>query len=48
MHTYKQTNTQVEMFGVTANETGRESQELLEEILDIQTILFNGLGFHFR
>ncbi|XP_063794007.1 serine--tRNA ligase, mitochondrial isoform X2 [Pseudophryne corroboree] len=40
--------TKVEMFGVTANESGKESQELLEEFLQIQKELFSDLGLHFK
>lgn len=36
------------MFGVTGNETGEESEELLKEILEIQRFLFDSLGLHFR
>ena len=36
------------MFGVTANETGAESEDLLEEILDIQKEINTELGFHYR
>lgn len=39
---------QVEMFGVTANETGQESAELFQEFLQIQEELFSDLGIHFR
>jgi hypothetical protein len=39
---------QVEMFGVTANETKEESSQLMMEILDIQKELYAGLGLHFR
>ncbi|XP_073405154.1 serine--tRNA ligase, mitochondrial [Dendrobates tinctorius] len=40
--------TKVEMFGVTADETGNESQELLEEFLDLQKEIFSDLGLHFH
>lgn len=40
--------TKVEMFGVTANETGSESQELLDEFLNLQKDIFSGLGLHFQ
>jgi len=39
---------QVEMFAVTANETGCESDEALSDLLDIQQHLFEQLGLHFR
>ncbi|XP_075042913.1 serine--tRNA ligase, mitochondrial [Mixophyes fleayi] len=39
--------TKVEMFGVTANESGKESQELLDEFLQIQKEIFSDLGLHF-
>ncbi|MCL4128941.1 UNVERIFIED_CONTAM: hypothetical protein GTU68_013651 [Idotea baltica] len=38
----------VEMFGVTANESGEESARLYQELLDIQVELFSSLGFHFQ
>nr|CAB3265869.1 serine--tRNA ligase, mitochondrial-like [Phallusia mammillata] len=38
----------VEMFGVTANETGTESQELHEEFVSIQKELYQDLGLHFN
>lgn len=40
--------TKVEMFGVTADESGSESEELFKEFLDIQELLFSNLGLHFR
>ncbi|KAG8552744.1 hypothetical protein GDO81_003030 [Engystomops pustulosus] len=40
--------TKVEMFGVTANETGNESRELLEEFLMLQKEIFSDLGLHFQ
>ncbi|XP_075692397.1 serine--tRNA ligase, mitochondrial [Rhinoderma darwinii] len=40
--------TKVEMFGVTANETGNESQELLDEFLNLQKEIFSDLGLHFH
>ncbi|KAM3910720.1 serine--tRNA ligase, mitochondrial [Leptodactylus fuscus] len=40
--------TKVEMFGVTANESGEESQELLQEFLDLQKEIFSDLGLHFH
>lgn len=36
------------MFGATGNETGKESEQLLQEILEIQRFLFDSLGLHFR
>lgn len=36
------------MFGVTANETGNESEELLDEFTQIQEELFSELGLYFR
>lgn len=39
---------QVELFGVTANETSQESHELLEEILDLQKEIYSELGFHYK
>ncbi|XP_013412289.1 serine--tRNA ligase, mitochondrial [Lingula anatina] len=40
--------TKVEMFGVTADETGTESEELLKEFIELQEDLYDGLGLHFR
>ncbi|XP_020642969.3 serine--tRNA ligase, mitochondrial [Pogona vitticeps] len=40
--------TKVEMFGVTANESGLESAALLEEFLTIQKEIFSDLGLHYR
>ncbi|XP_066438029.1 serine--tRNA ligase, mitochondrial isoform X1 [Eleutherodactylus coqui] len=40
--------TKVEMFGVTANETGKESQEMLQEFMDLQKEIFSDLGLHFH
>ncbi|XP_038622957.1 serine--tRNA ligase, mitochondrial [Tachyglossus aculeatus] len=40
--------TKVEMFGVTAAETGRESAALLDEFVSIQKEIFSELGLHFR
>ncbi|XP_069799797.1 serine--tRNA ligase, mitochondrial [Dendropsophus ebraccatus] len=40
--------TKVEMFGVTANETGTESQELLDEFLHLQKEIFSDLGLHYH
>ncbi|RXG58024.1 Serine--tRNA ligase, mitochondrial [Armadillidium vulgare] len=38
----------VEMFAVTANETGNESEELYQELIDIQTDLYSALDFQFK
>ncbi|KAL8219852.1 UNVERIFIED_CONTAM: seryl-tRNA synthetase [Gekko kuhli] len=38
----------VEMFGVTANETGEESAALLEEFLALQKEIFSELGLHYK
>ncbi|KPP63247.1 serine--tRNA ligase, mitochondrial-like [Scleropages formosus] len=38
----------VEMFGVTANETGEESSQLLEEFVSLQKEIFSALELHFR
>uniref|UniRef100_A0A670ZP85 serine--tRNA ligase n=1 Tax=Pseudonaja textilis TaxID=8673 RepID=A0A670ZP85_PSETE len=40
--------TKVEMFGVTANETGLESNALMEEFLALQKEIFLELGLHFK
>ncbi|XP_064620514.1 serine--tRNA ligase, mitochondrial-like [Lineus longissimus] len=40
--------TKVEMFGVTANESGEESEALFNEFVDIQKELFAGLGLNFQ
>ncbi|CAH2314152.1 serine--tRNA ligase, mitochondrial [Pelobates cultripes] len=40
--------TKVEMFGVTANESGTESQELHNEFLQLQKEIFSDLGLHFK
>uniref|UniRef100_A0A8D2Q5P9 serine--tRNA ligase n=1 Tax=Varanus komodoensis TaxID=61221 RepID=A0A8D2Q5P9_VARKO len=40
--------TKVEMFGVTANETGLESTALLEEFLAVQKEIFSELGLHYK
>lgn len=40
--------TKVEMFAVTVNETGCESDEALSDLVDIQQHLFEQLGLHFR
>ena len=39
---------QVELFAVTANETGDESNEMLREMVDIQQEIYSELGFHYR
>ncbi|XP_043919460.1 serine--tRNA ligase, mitochondrial [Protopterus annectens] len=39
--------TKVEMFGLTADETGKESDELLMEFLSIQKEIFSELGLHY-
>lgn len=36
------------MFGVTANETGEESNQLYSEMTEIQKELFSQLGIHFQ
>ncbi|XP_028817817.1 serine--tRNA ligase, mitochondrial [Denticeps clupeoides] len=38
----------VEMFGVTANESGDESSQLLEEFVSIQKEIFSALELHYR
>ncbi|ESO91930.1 hypothetical protein LOTGIDRAFT_217090 [Lottia gigantea] len=40
--------TKIEMFGVTENDKGTESEELLQHFLDIEKSLFSQLGLHFR
>ncbi|NXV71403.1 SYSM protein, partial [Atlantisia rogersi] len=40
--------TKVEMFGVTAAESGTESEELLGQFLALQKELFSQLGLHYR
>ncbi|KAG8448880.1 hypothetical protein GDO86_015813 [Hymenochirus boettgeri] len=40
--------TKVEMFGVTSNENGTESQEMLDDFLSLQKEIFSELGLHFR
>ncbi|MEE6490585.1 hypothetical protein FKM82_015908 [Ascaphus truei] len=40
--------TKVEMFGITADDTGDESQELLNEFLQLQKEIFTELGLHFK
>nr|XP_061781335.1 serine--tRNA ligase, mitochondrial-like isoform X1 [Nerophis lumbriciformis] len=38
----------VEMFGVTADETGEESTQMLEEFVSLQKELFSSLELHYR
>ncbi|XP_027854961.1 serine--tRNA ligase, mitochondrial isoform X2 [Xiphophorus couchianus] len=38
----------VEMFGVTANETGQESSQLLEEFVSLQKEMLSALELHYR
>uniref|UniRef100_A0A672Q7S5 serine--tRNA ligase n=1 Tax=Sinocyclocheilus grahami TaxID=75366 RepID=A0A672Q7S5_SINGR len=38
----------VEMFGVTSNETGEESSQLLDEFVMLQKEIFSSLKLHFR
>ncbi|XP_056230287.1 serine--tRNA ligase, mitochondrial [Seriola aureovittata] len=38
----------VEMFGVTADETGKESSQLLEEFVSLQKEMFSALELHYR
>ncbi|VDP28795.1 unnamed protein product [Soboliphyme baturini] len=40
--------TKVEMFGVTADETGNESDIMLEELVEFQKDFFTSLNLHFR
>lgn len=40
--------TKVEMFGITVNEEGDESELLLQEFVQIQKDLFSNLGLHFK
>ncbi|NXJ15938.1 SYSM protein, partial [Odontophorus gujanensis] len=40
--------TKVEMFGVTAAESGAESEALLDEFLMLQKEIFSELGLHYR
>ncbi|KAM4640661.1 serine--tRNA ligase, mitochondrial [Discoglossus pictus] len=40
--------TKVEMFGITADESGSESQEMLNEFLGLQKEIFTQLGLHFK
>ena len=39
---------QVEMFAVTADETGRESESALADMVDTQIELFSAIGIPFR
>lgn len=39
---------QVEMFAVTAQETGRESEEMLDDLVEIQKNFFSQLNLHFK
>ena len=39
---------QVEMFAVTADKTGSESDDALSDFVNIQQHLFEQLGLHFR
>ncbi len=36
------------MFGITANESGEESEDLLKEIVEIQKEINSELGFHYK
>lgn len=36
------------MFGVTADETGEESTQLLEEFVSLQKEMFSALELHYR
>uniref|UniRef100_A0A673KXX2 serine--tRNA ligase n=1 Tax=Sinocyclocheilus rhinocerous TaxID=307959 RepID=A0A673KXX2_9TELE len=38
----------VEMFGVTSNETGEESSQLLDEFVTLQNEIFSSLKLHYR
>ncbi|XP_034724024.1 serine--tRNA ligase, mitochondrial isoform X2 [Etheostoma cragini] len=38
----------IEMFGVTADETGQESSQLLEEFVSLQKEMFSALELHYR
>ncbi|XP_078389449.1 serine--tRNA ligase, mitochondrial [Cetorhinus maximus] len=40
--------TKVEMFGITAAETGTESTELLDEFVMLQKEIFSDLGLHYK
>ena len=39
---------QIEMFGVTADETGEESSHLLDEFVSLQKEIFSALELHYR
>lgn len=39
---------QVEMFGVTADKTGEESSQLLDEFVSLQKEMFSALELHYR
>lgn len=39
---------QIEMFGVTADETGEESSQLLDELVSLQKEIFSALELHYR
>lgn len=39
---------QVEMFGVTADESGEESAQMLQEFVSLQKEIFSSLELHFR
>lgn len=39
---------QVEMFGVAANETGKESAQLLDEFVTLQKEIFSSFQLHYR
>lgn len=38
----------VELFGLTAQEGGSESQQMLEEFLSLQKDILSSLGLHYR
>ena len=38
----------VELFGLVANEEGVESDQMLEEIVELQKEIISGLGLHYR
>ena len=38
----------VELFSFTANESGSESEEMLQEMVDMQKEIAEELGFHYR
>ena len=46
VHSYKLL--QVEMFGVTSNESEEESSQLMEDFMHVQRKLFSDIGLHFR